>query len=267
MTLNFTRILDGQGNTTGYNYTGASSVDLRYDVPFITAATGVLPFYRDGRPCFWSQVHIWDDITLPIANSVNVAAFIAGAVSGEISFSKAIDAVDTLTNAGPTEKIISTPLKIESPEVAGFHVELGLGLTVKFEATLASGTYMILDQTAVLEKLTVSSGASFIGGSGMTTRTNLINHGFIGNLQGSVEGDFINDGNPANGNRAIIAGGLSIGSQLLNSGEIEINGGSLNLTLSTTNSGTIIVQNGSINNASQFSTFGTLKLRMEASVE
>lgn len=261
VTLQFTRVLDDQGNTVSYSYNGASSVDLHYNLATYVAPIGVLSSFRgDGQTHYWSQSYLWDNPALQVANSVKIVADVAG--NGPTpSLQGFVDLADTLQNAGPTEKSVPTPLQISSSSIPGFKVGFSTSITVAFDATLASGSNLILDQTAILQKLTIDSGASFIGRDDMVVRTNFVNHGFAGNLGGTISGNLVNDGDPTQGQRAFINGNLTLQGNLLNTGEIRIeSGGTLNQNTFTTNSGTIVVEGGTLNSVGSLRNDGTIKL-------
>ncbi|MCK4626398.1 MAG: hypothetical protein KAV00_13855, partial [Phycisphaerae bacterium] len=261
LTLYFTRLVDGQGNLTGYRYDGSvGGLDLNYNLP-VSVDIGIKSSKLGQPGLLWSEVSNWNNPALGIFNLVNITKAVVGPAIGKPSIHDTLVGLDTLINGGPTERSVSIykvpVLRITSPDLPTLDLNFEAGLGLKFDVYLASGADVLMDQRVVLERLTVYPGAKVTGNNTFVTRTDLDNWGVFQNLMGTIEGNFINVGAPQGQGHAVIMGSLNVQGQLINTGEIRINSGSLNLAQSTANDGVLIIDGGSLDCAGGFSNFGT----------
>ena len=255
--LYFTSLYDQQGNHTGYRYDGAQvGVSLNANIP-VVIPIGIKDS-RLGMPCSWNEPSNWNGILLQLTNIGNIVKAVVNDGVGHPSFTENWQAWKALVEGGPTEKTFSqTIVEIDVP---GLNLSFGTGLAEKFDVYLVSGADVLMDQTVILERLTVYSGAHVTGNSTFVTRTDLLNYGLFDNLMGTVQGNFVNTGALSQGEGAWIAGPLNVQGQLLNMGEIRIPSGSLILSMPTANDGTIVVEGGSLQ-FTNLANWGTIEWR------
>ena len=263
--LYFTAIYDDQGNFSSYRYDGSVASDsLNANLPVIVPI-GISSLQLGQPGLYWSEMRNWSGNSLQLINFTNIVKPVISAAGGApiLSLSQTWKAIDSMQNGGPTERSISTDIvDVYSQYLPGGQLSFGAGLDVKFDVTLQSTANVIMDQSdVVLEKLTLDAGANLTGNSSLVVRTDLVNHGFFGNLAGTIEGNFINDGNAAQGNRALVDGNLYVQGQLSNTGEIWVNSGRLNLAQIANNGGSIVVNGGSIQATSGFTNLRSFELR------
>ena len=161
ITLNFTRILDNQGNTTGYSYGGAiANLKINLNLP-ITLDTSIASYMLNQPEVYWNNDLAWDNgLGIVLINAVIITKAVAGDGAGEPSLSDNINAINVLNNLGPTEKTISvSPLKITSPDIPGFEADFGAGATFQFNVTIPSPANVVLNQNTTLNSLSVQPGA------------------------------------------------------------------------------------------------------------
>jgi hypothetical protein len=244
ITLNFNQL----PNSGGYQYVGyTGSLSANHDVPIILGVE-VSPEFANATnyPLYWSDNFIWDNgLVVQFVNAAVIGKAVNGIASGEISISDTLDALNVLQNTGPTQRSISAPLlKLTSPQVPNFEIDLGVSATFKFNVTVPAPAKVMMDQPAELQNLIVESGAGLQSHVGLVVHEQLINHGTLSNLSGTVAGNFINDGDSNLGFGATLSGPLLINGQLYNSSRIEIGGGQLSVSSATSNSGMIQIGGG-----------------------
>jgi hypothetical protein len=258
--LYFTSLYDQEGNWIGHRYDGSQvSLKLNANIP-ITIPIGIKDAFVGQGTLFWSEPRIWNNAILPLTNYGNIVKAIVNDGVGHPSIQQNWKAWDALLNGGPTEKTFSqTIVEIDVP---GFNLSFGAGLSEKFDVYLVDGVDILMDQTVVLERLTVYSGARVTGNNTFRTRTDLVNRGLFDNLMGTIEGDFVNDGQTGAQGRAVIMGPLNVLGNLLNTGEIEVASGVLTLNRPTANDGLLTLFGGQLQLGGDFSNFGTLDLKI-----
>jgi len=249
--LYFTSLYDQQGNHTGYRYDGAqASLKLNANIPVIIPI-GIKDASVGQPGLFWSEVSAWNNWLLPLTNAGNIVKAIVNDGVGQPSFNENWKAWDALVNGGPTEKTLSqTIVEIDGP---GWNVSFGAGLSEKFDVYLVDGVDILMDQTVVLEKLTVYPGAKVTGNNTFVTRTDLDNRGVFQNLMGIVEGAFRNEG------LVFVTNDLFTGEGSVNAGDFEWLGGTLSGSLTNT-SDSFVVQStsSSIGEGGVLSNTGTI---------
>ena len=218
-----TEVTDDEGNFVGYKYSLLDhSADLSLELP-VTVDIGIKGS-KLGEPLNWNDPGNWNNPVLHLTNSVGITKAIVGAAVGKPSVSSTVNALDILANGGPTERSVTAGFDVFSDEVTGLDLSFGVGAQVRYDVDLASGADVNMNQAAVLQNLTVQSGAAMSGNSGMHVRENLTNHGRLTGLAGTVDGDFYNTG-IGNSERAVIAGSFDVGGDIINQGEIVIASG------------------------------------------
>ena len=250
------------GNPTGYGLVGVNLADIQLNVAEYTVPIGILPLYRNGQQQIWGDPSIYDNLTLSFANAVDASGTVVNFLGGSVSVSGVNGLIHTLTNLGPTEKDVSVEVPFVSGWTSGF-ITANANLKLKFDVTLASGANVFMNQSDVtVEKLTVNSGAALIANTNLRVRTDLVNHGLINELGGTIEGNFYNDSHFANGHGTYVTSSLNLQGQLINHGDIWIDGsGGISTARTTNNDGRIVLNGGSLTNNSQFASFGTIELR------
>ena len=257
--LNFQPVTDSNNNVIGLNYTEMTG-SITASAPSVVVPISINPFVL-GKPQVWNDILIWNSPILPIVNGWTYATVGCDVLCGDISLSTVNDAysaADALFNAGPTQRFITVPLgSITSSYLPRGSIGLGAGMTFKWDVTIPKNANVVMDQPAHLHQLTIGSGGILTGNPGMSVDTNLVNDGFISDLGGTVQNNFVNSGTVlianANGN------GLHLQGALTNTGEIDLSS-VLVINQSVANSGLITIEGGSLVTSKHFTNFGTFKM-------
>ena len=134
-----------------------------------------------------------------------------------------------------------SPIEITSSYLPGGELDLGASATFKFNVTIPTFANVLMDESNItVQSLTVNSGGTLTANSSLDSRTDLVNHGLIYNLGGTIEGNLINDGTSAVAG-AFIANNLTIRGSLLNSGQATWSDGVLT-GATFANSGTFSIE-------------------------
>src|SRR6185295_7435566 len=104
-----------------------------------------------------------------------------------------------------------------------FSIDVSGGVSFKFDVTIPTYANIVMDQAAILERLAVETDGFLVGNPGMVIRTDLLNSGFIDELAGVVQRDFVNTG------RALVTGSLDLHGQLIKRGSMLLNSSVLQL--------------------------------------
>ena len=236
ITLSFSRIVDGQGNVTGYHYDGATAnLNVSAGIP-IVIDTSVTPYASAQPVSYWSDPLIWTEgPAILFIDAVIVGKAVYGAGTGEPSLMDTWDAVNVLQSTGPTEKSISVlPLKITSPDILGFEASFGATGIFKFNVNIPAPAHVVMDHDAIVESLTIeaggwlenpsknltlrrlsqNSGRLTLNGGSLVAQSGVVNAGNFEWSGGNIAGDFTNSsdtltviGDPTK-TRSVGAGGV-----------------------------------------------------------
>jgi hypothetical protein len=227
----------------------------------VTLPVSVSQAYLNGSTYYWgSNFYIWNNPALDLVNAVTVVPTVVGIVGLDPDvIPDILPTINTLENAGPTEQTLAISVPLDADGINGFPLNFNVDIGVKYDVTLPTGANIIMDQSNVtVQSLTIENGANLTANNTLDTRGDLVNHGLINNLGGTVEGNFVNDGTGV-GTGALINSTLTIDGSFENTGTVTIvSGGALTSTNAIANSGDIRLNGGSINasagftNASQF---------------
>jgi hypothetical protein len=259
---------DTPGNQSYWYWSGSIGGGISLSVPAVMEiTTSVL-----GSGLDWNNPNIWN--TFPLDSG---GLFIGSSGSGtySVSVNSGSPNLNVLSSGGPTEGTVQTRVDISnihgSGTVDGFGGATVLSNTVatKYNVTIPAGAHVTGSSSSNVQNLTINHNASLLmpmnGGNGPSfgfVRQNLTNHG-TAELNGEVQGNFINDALPGNGDVAK-AVYLVLDGQLQNTGEFQvtqyfksvaatsnagtmkINGGEFNAGAAFANNGTILFSNGNI---------------------
>ncbi len=184
--------LDGTFDFLGFRGELELIVDFPLRVPISIRESKI------GEPDLkWDQITVWDNPALAAANGATILSVLTSGGLGPalIEAPAAVDAL--LVNVGPTEREIPGSLDvltITSDEVPGFELGLGVTGTLRFDVTIPTGAAINLNQTAILESLTLQPNSYLNGRADMVVKQSLLNLGSIEHLGGTIHRNYTNYG-------------------------------------------------------------------------
>jgi hypothetical protein len=252
---------DTPGNQSYWYWSGGISGSLGLSVPSVMEITNSVL----GSGLDWNNPNIWN--TFPLDSG---GLFIGNSGSGtyNVLVNSGSPNLSVLGLSGPTEGTVQTRVDISnihgSGSVDGFGGATVLSNTVatKYNVTIPAGAHVIGYPASNVQNLTINHNASLLapttgggGGSFGFVRQNLTNHG-TAELNGEVQGNFITDALPANGDVAK-AVYLVLDGQLQNTGELQVTQ-YFKTAAATSNAGTMKINGGDFNAGAVFANNGTI---------
>ena len=250
------------GNQSYWYWSQGISGGISLSVPSVMEiTTSVL-----GSGLDWSNNNIWN--TFPL-DSGGLSITASGSGTYNVSVNGGSPTLNVLGGGGgPTEGTVQTRVDFSnihgSGSVDGFGSATILSNIVptKYNVTIPAGAH-VTGTGSNVQNLTINHNASLlmptIGGDGPSfgfVRQNLTNHG-TAELNGEVQGNFINDALPANGDVATTPH-LVLNGQLQNTGELRVTQ-YFKTVAATSNAGTIKLNGGTFLPQAAFANNGTFE--------
>ena len=253
---------DTPGNQSYWYWSGGISGSISLSVPAVMEITNSVL----GSGLDWSNNNNWN--TFPL-DSGQLFIGTSGSGTYNVSVNGGSPTLNVLgLGGGPTEGTVQTRVDFTnihgSGSVDGFGSATVLTNTVstKYNVTIPAGAHVTGASGSNVQNLTISHNASLLmptnGGNGPSfgfVRQNLTNHGSA-ELNGEVQGNFINDALPANGDVAD-AVHLVLDGQLQNTGELRVSN-YFKTVAATSNAGTMKINGGDFNAGGAFANNGTI---------
>jgi PEP-CTERM motif len=202
-----------------YSYlSGIANLTLVLDAPVMDI--GLQPGLSGWH--FWNDPTIWGPnplVNVTDAVSLDIAA--SSWLTGAPGVLRSIGPIDVLAGHGPTQTTLTATYALSSvaPSLEDWCPSFPASAVVKFNVGLGADADITMDSAVELESLSLSSGASLFGHSGMVVHQDVNNDSgcTLLELQGQIVGTLYNFGH------ATITGSLNLG-WLYNHGAVTLSG-------------------------------------------
>lgn len=208
--LGLHEVVDDQGIVTDYilgTISGSLNANIAFPVP-ISVKTGL----SNGEPRLWNAVGNWDNPVLAFQESFALTSYIVETLAVGPPLGKIWDSYNALVSGGPTERVSDCSVTIfasETPYPTSWKLKETFGVLFKYDVVLHEGANVLLNQEAKLESLTIHFGARLLQENSQLEVVNkLTTDGVIDQLQGTVDGDWLNNsiGTGVSGNGLTVRG-------------------------------------------------------------